>query len=195
MADTLTSNSITDADGSSGVITYPSPNDYGPGIERVAVDFVTPTTGGLGSTNSIYKLYRFKSTASLRAVQLRVVEQLDTGGSSATLLVDLGAYYSDSVTDGTNILDQGTQISANCFLAAHSFGTTADSVGSGLAKPGDYVIDGLLALDPNLLGSPLWEQAGLSADPGGMIDIVLAVHTAADAAQATPIGIVARWTV
>ena len=193
-ADTLKSNSITDLDGTNGVLTMPNPNDYGPGITWTQTDFVTPTTGGLGSTSSIYKMARLPSAACIKWMDLIAGAQLDTGGASASLLVDVGAYYSDSTTDGTTIANQGTSISANCFLAAHSFATTLDSVASGLAKPGDLQINALGSLNANLCGSPLWKQAGLTADPGGFIDIVVAVHTAANTAAATPFQLAVQFT-
>lgn len=195
-ADTLKGNGITNLDGSNGVITTNSPDGYGPGYDTVVSDWVTPTTGGLVSTSSTYRLVRLPSDAVLKNVTLRVKAKLDTGGASAAFLVDAGAYYSDSTTDGgpSNIANAGAVISANCFVAAKSFGTTADAVATGVASKGDFQIDGMSALDPNLLGSPLWKQAGLSADPGGFIDYVLAVHTAANTAQASNIGIVLEYT-
>jgi hypothetical protein len=38
-------------------------------------------------------------------------------------------------------------------------------------------IDAFSNLDANLRNSRLWAQVGLASDPGGYIDIVLAVHT------------------
>lgn len=207
-ADALKGNQITDLDAGTTSITVngvsyvvnngivnPNPNDYGPGGAFTQADFVTPTTGGLASTSSVYKMMRLPSTASLRALQLRAGAQLDTGAASATLTVDVGGYYSDSTTDSgpTDQLNSGTVISANALLAAHSFATTLDTVASGLAKPGDLIIDAMQTMNANLIGSPLWKQLGLTADPGGFIDLAVAVHAAANTAVATPFAMVADW--
>lgn len=194
VADALKGNGITNLDGSSGVITTNSPDAYGPGLTNVVADFVTPTTGGLADTTSTYKMVRLPSAVCLRELVLRAAARLDTGGASAAFLVDVGAYYSDSKTDGTVVANQGTSISANCFLAAHSFATTLDSVASGVAKPGDLIIDAMQGVNANLIGSPLWKQVGLTSDPGGFIDVVVAVHTAANTAAATPFAVEAWFT-
>jgi hypothetical protein len=65
-------------------------------------------------------------------------------------------------------------ISATCFVSNKAFGQS--SAGSE--------IDALSNLDANLRNSPLWAQVGLSTDPGGYIDIVLAVHTVASGTAA-----------
>ena len=88
--------------------------------------------------------------------------------------IDVGAYYSDSTIDGTPFALQGTLISANCFAAAQAFGQS--SAGSK--------IDLLSNLDANLRNSPLWAQVGLTTDPGGYIDIVIAVNTIASGTAA-----------
>lgn len=193
-AENLSSNSITGLNGTNGVITYPNPNGYGPSEVRYVSDFITPTTTGLADTGSTYRVLRLKSTVSLRELWLQAGGLLDTGGASAAFAVDVGAYYSNSTTDGTNQSPSTAYISVNCFCAAHSFATTSDGVTSGAASTGDRILNGLYSLNQNLIGSPLWKQAGLSADPGGFIDIVVAVHTAANAAGATPFSVTASYT-
>lgn len=202
--DTLKGNMITDLDAGTTSITvngvsyvvnngivFPNPNDYGPALPVVTNDFVTPTALGLAQVTSTYKMTRLPSTASICEATLFAAAQLDSGGASAALTVDVGAYYSDSVTDSgpTDQLNIGLVISANCFLANHSFATTLDTVASGLAKPGDLQVNAIQSMNANLIGSPLWKQAGLTSDPGGFIDIVVAVHTAANTGVATPFGL------
>ena len=161
-ADTLKSTSVTNLD-AFPVVTDTSGQGAG-GYLRAISDYVTPTTGGLGNTSSVYRMVRLPTQAIVKGGQLRTKTALDTGGSSASLTVDLGAYYSDAysaggIIDGTPIANSGNSISANCFVAAHSFGTTADSVSSGLAKPGDFIIDILSGLDSNLINQPLWKSS------------------------------------
>ena len=129
-------------------------------------DFVTMTSGGLASTASLYKMVRLHSQCTIKLARLFVKGGMD---SSTGLAIDLGAYYSDSINDGTPASLQGTLISANCFVSNVAFGQ------SGAGSD----INALSNLDANLRNSQLWQQVGLSSDPGGYIDIVLAVHTVA----------------
>lgn len=167
-ADTVKSASITTLDGATA--SPPAATQLTAGVGAAAEcidrsDYVTMTAGGLVSTSSTYKMVRLPTQAILKVARLFVKGGLD---SSTGLTVDLGAYYSDSTTDGTPPSLQGTQISANCFMAAVAFGQSG--AGSN--------VDALSNLDANLRTSPLWQQVGLTADPGGYIDIVLAVHAA-----------------
>lgn len=166
-ADTSKSASITTLDGATA--SPPAATQLTAGIGAAAEtinrsDYVTMTTGGLASTSSTYKMVRLPTQAVLKTARLFVKGGLD---SSTGLQVDLGAYYSDSTTDGTPAANQGTSISVNCFVAAQNFGQSG--AGSN--------IDALSNLDANLRTSPLWQQVGLTSDPGGYIDIVMAVHT------------------
>ncbi len=45
-------------------------------------------------------------------------------------------------------------------------------------------VNALSNLDANLRNSSLWAQVGLATDPGGYIDIVMAVHTVASGTAA-----------
>lgn len=195
--DTLKSAGITNLD--AFPVTVNTSGVAAQGYDKVISDFVTPTAAGLVSTLSTYRMVRVPSAAILKKLELRASSKLDTGGAAAALLVDVGAYYSDAysaggVIDGTPIANSGNSISANCFLAARSFATTADAVASGVASMGDFVIDALRSMDPNLINQPVWKQAGLTADPGGFIDIVWAVHTAANTASSQDVALVAHYT-
>ena len=167
MADTVKSASITSLDAAPQNTTTATTLTAGNGAAarmRNYSDFVAATTGGLASTSSTYKMLRLPTNAIIKKGNLFTKSGLD---SSTGLAVDLGAYYSDSTLDGTPAALQGTLISANCFVAAAAFGQS----GAGSS------INAVSNLDANLLKSPLWAQVGLTSDPGGYIDIVLAVHT------------------
>ena len=169
-ADTLKSTSITQLDTAWATRDPPSAGFGMPTHLSELEDYVSPTTGGLGNTSSTYKLLRLPSTTVLKSLNLETPAQLDSGSS---LLIDVGAYYSDAVDDGTAAANQGVLISANCFLAATAFG-------QGAAQR----LWSLTALSAAKRIQPLWQQVGLTSDPGGYIDIVLAVHTAAGTAVA-----------
>ena len=179
-ADTVKSASITTLDGAPQNATSPTQLTEGIGAAGRLVnhsDFVAATTGGLASTSSTYKMVRLPTSCILKSGELYTKSGLD---SSTGLAVDVGAFYSDSTIDGTPYSLQGTSISANCFAANQAFGQS--SAGSK--------IDLLSNLDASLRNSPLWSQVGLSTDPGGYIDIVVAVHTiASGTAAAGNIGI------
>jgi hypothetical protein len=168
MVDTVKSASITTLDGTTSqppASTQLTTGKGAAGVARIINDYVSATAAGLASTSSTYKAVRLPSQAMLKTLEISSIVGLD---SSTGLQIDVGAYYSDSTVDNTQPSLQGVLISANCFAAAVNFANS--SVGQKL--------DGLQSLDPNLRTSALWQQVGLSADPGGYIDIVLAVHTA-----------------
>lgn len=170
-ADALSSGSITNLDASPVVA-----NTSGAGApyhSRVYRDFVTPTTGGLVSTSSKYKMVRLPMYAKLEEIILNADANLD---SSTGLVLDVGAYYSDSTTDGTPTALQGTVISVNCFAALLTFQSAfkfvhADTAWTAAKRQ-----------------QPLWQALGLTANavtgapPGGFVDVVVAVHTVATTA-------------
>jgi hypothetical protein len=179
-ADTLKSASITTLDGaaSNGTTTTQLTAGVGAaGREHNHSDYVAATAAGLADTTSTYKMVRLPTSAIIKSASLYTKAALDSNGSP-TLAVDLGAYYSDSTIDGTPASLQGTSISASCFVSNKTFG-------SGTALN----IDAVSNLNANLRNSPLWKQVGLSADPGGYIDLVLAVHTGAATGVAGNIGL------
>jgi hypothetical protein len=180
-ADTLSSASITNLDTIPFVAN--NPGEGGSGYLRDVSDYVTPTTGGLASTSSIYKMVRLPTGAKLKKLQLFCTSVLDSN-ASPTLAVDVGAYYSDSTIDGTPVADQGVSISAACFLSNVAFGAATTKS-----------VDALQALSPQKRNEPLWQAVGLAADPGGFIDIVVAVHAAAATAASQQMGIDAQYVV
>ncbi len=173
-ADTVKSASITVLDGAPQNATSPTQLNEGVGAAgrlNDHSDFVAMTAGGLASTSSTYKMVRLPTTCHIKLARLFTKAGLD---SSTGLAVNLGAYYSDSTQDGTPASLQGTLISATCFMSAVAFGRSA--AGSE--------VDALSNLDANLRNSQLWAQVGLATDPGGYIDIVLAVQTVASGTAA-----------
>jgi hypothetical protein len=173
-ADIVKSASITTLDGAPQNSTSPTQLTEGVGAAGRVVnhsDFVAATTGGLASTSSIYKMVRLPTQCILKFAELYTKSGLD---SSTGLKVDIGAFYSDSTIDGTPFSLQGTSISANCFAAAVAFAQSSAG----------QKIDALSNLDANLRNSPLWAQVGLTTDPGGYIDIVVAVNTIASGTAA-----------
>lgn len=176
-ADTLKSASITNLDAVPA--TKNTAGEGGLGYVKNITDYSTPTAGGLASTSSVYKLVRVKSTAKLKLAELVTDAALDTN-VTPTLAADIGVYYSDATNDGTQAALQGTSISANALVANQKFGAATT-----------LNIDALSNFSLVKRNQPLWQALGLSSDPGGYFDIVLAIHAvAATAAAGGNVGIV-----
>lgn len=178
MSDTLKSVSITNLD---AVPIVPNATGVGAvGYLKNVSDFITPTGAGLQLTTSTYKMLRVPTTIKLKALTMAADGALDT---STGLALDVGAYYSDSKNDGTAVANQGVLISAACFSAINiAFRSSAH------AKTD--VLDALAVAKRN---QPLWKAVGLASDPGGNIDIVVAVHTAATTGGIAPFNLSADY--
>jgi len=173
-ADSVKSASITVLDGAPQNATSPTQLTEGSGaVGRLNnhSDYVAATAAGLVDTGSKYKMVRLPTQCIVKSIEVFSSAGLD---SSTGLKIDIGAYYSDSTQDGTPASLQGTAIDVDCFLAATAFGQS----GAGSR------ISGIANLDANLLNAQLWEQVGLASDPGGYIDVVLAVQTVASGTAA-----------
>ncbi len=168
-ADTVKSLSITAYDAAPQNATTSTSLVEGlgaPGRRIDHSDYVVVTAGGLASTSSTYKAVRLATTSVVKSITLYTSAGMD---SSTGLKLNVGTYYSDSTIDGTPASLQGTLISATTFMSATAFAQSG--AGSRIA--------GMTNINANLINSPLWAQCGLSTDPGGYIDVVLAVQTVA----------------
>lgn len=164
VADTVKSASITNLDGTTVLMN--TAGEGGPALTRMLSDYAAATAAGLADTTSTYRILRLPSNVVMQDLTVFTKAGLD---SSTGLAIDVGAYYSDSPNeDGTAPSNSGAAISTNCFLSNTAFGQS--SAGSNL--------NALANLDANLRTSQLWKQVGLTSDPGGFIDVVVAVHTA-----------------
>lgn len=114
-----------------------------------AVGYVTAAAAD--DTASRYRVVALPSNAVVRAVYLSSVAQ---GGSAA---VDVGVYRAT--------VDGGASVSAALF-------GSAVSVVSVVSR--SDVTNESTTYTPALREQPLWQAAGLSADPGGELDIVIA---------------------
>lgn len=115
-------------------------------------DFVTTTSGvTVGST---YRMARVRSDCKVK--HIRVEGDAMTQGP-----FDIGLYYADG---GNSAVPAGTVIDADFFGSAVSF-ASAVGITDVTNESGNYKGD-----ERN---KELWDAVGLSADPGGMFDIVL----------------------
>lgn len=170
--DLLKSASITNLDASPVVSNTSGVGATGPLVN--ISDYVTPTAAGLADTTSKYKVLRVNFSAKLKALSLAITAAIET---STGLALNVGAYYSDSTVDGTPVALQGTAISVNCFASAlTSFRSSA------LGR-----FDALGAFSIPNRNKPLWQALGLASNPGGSVDIVVAVQAAATGAASVPL--------
>lgn len=164
------------SNGLGGPIAIPTSGEGSSGKLQDISDYVTPTAAGLADTTSKYKLVRVSPEIKLKELKLAITAAIET---STGLALNVGAYYSDSTVDGTPAALQGTAISVNCFGAA-LIGFRSSALGP---------VDALTAFSVVKRNQRLWEALGLSTNPGGNIDVVLAVQAAATGAVSVPIGV------
>jgi hypothetical protein len=169
-ADTLKAAGITNLD-ASPIVANTSGLPGAQFVTKHLADSVTPTTGGLADTTSTYRMVRLPANVYLKHVNIYVDSALDTGGGSAALAFDVGGYYSDSTVDGTLVANQGLVINNNIIADGYALKGSTSALAIEAGK--------WTELKRN---QPLWKALGLSSDPGGQIDIVLTVETAANTA-------------
>lgn len=181
-ADTLSSQSIINLDAATSPyqIVANTTGVGAPAAVRESSDYVSNTALGLQDTSSKYKMVRLPLYAKVKGLRLSADARPDSGTG---LVVDVGAYWSDSQYDGTPASLQGTAICTTAFASSVAFNSSFREVDVGAAWS---------VANQNL---PLWQALGLSANsisgapPAGFIDIVVAVHTAATTGAATKIGL------
>lgn len=160
----------------------PDTGQGAPGELKQLNDYVALTTGQLGSTSTKAQIIRLPSTCKLKSLTLSSSVQLDGGSGSPALAFNVGAYYSDAPMPGTatntnvgnSYVQDGTAPSnAGTVISATSFASAVNAHAAALSK----VQVGFV--DPAKTNQPLWQALGISADPGGYIDVVVAVSVAA----------------
>lgn len=176
---TVTSPGVTALD--TVPVLRPDAGEGAPGELKSVNDYVALSTANAASTSTKLQMLRLPSTVKLKHLFLTGSVDFDSS-TGAALALDVGAYYGDGpsatnvagtpVQDGTQASLAGTVISATAFrstFTAHDVILSNSEVGFA---------------DPAKTKQPLWQALGLSSDPGGFIDVVVAVHTAAAGTQA-----------
>lgn len=149
----LKSTPITDWDASP--VVRLAPGAGGHGRMRVGYGSVTATTGM--ASGSTYRMVRLKSNQ----VVVRLYAWLDA--SVTTFTCDIGVYYSTSTTDGTPAAHTGASVSTGLFGTAVALASIV-TMTEYTTESGTYTAAKRI--------QPLWQAGGLSADPGGYLDIV-----------------------
>ncbi len=153
-------------------VIVPSAGKGAPGKNVEQSDFILTTTAGTADTGSTYNLVRVPWTAKLKKLYVGAGAGGVVLDTSTGLALDVGAYYTDSKVEG--LIDpslSGTAVDVDVFAAA------SVSFRSSARGPIDVLNQGTFtAANKN---QELWAGLGLSSNPGGFCDIVVAIHTAA----------------
>ena len=117
------------------------------------------TTGAANDAGTKYIMLRVKSDVKVKDVDI------ESAAQGASMAVDVGVWYADDVRylSPGNALLAGTVIS-QAFFASAVVLTSAVAITNVTNESGTYTID--------KRGQPLWQAAGLAANPGGYFDIV-----------------------
>jgi hypothetical protein len=140
----------------------PNPAGLDGGVIRSKQALVAVANGD--SATSTLRLFRLPSCAYVRDLDLT---SADIGTTTAA---DVGLYYPTTHSNG------GTVIDVDAFASAVSLSGGAISLSTARFESGAAA-----GLYTNY-NKRLWEQAGLTSDPGGEFDVVLTLTGAADAA-------------
>lgn len=132
------------------------------------------------SADATYQLVRLPSTAIVKEVFFESEAQ----GAGA---FDVGLYYA---TDGSSPLAVSSLLAAAA-IDQDFFATVIDCA-SAVKKTN--ITDESAVYTLNERSMPLWQAAGLTADPGGNFDIVATVKTTAVTTGTGKLGIGVFWT-
>ncbi len=173
----LKSTSITNLDANPVVAN--TAGKGAPAPQLVQSEFVTVSAAA--STTSTYRLIRVPTTVKLKELIL----ESEAMGAGA---INISAYYSDSTTDGTSAANRGLIVptTGDQFFASDIDLTSAQNNVQVMNESGN---NGLA--NRNL---PFWQALGLTADPGGFLDIVAVVHTTAITTGAAKLGLRLSYT-
>lgn len=153
----LKSTLITNLDASP--VTIGTRGARAPGKLNEIGDYVTVSAAmAAGST---YKLVRIPSNCKVKSL---IFESQAQGAGK----FNVGLYYSDSTNDGTKQSLAGTALDDDFF---------ATDIDCASAVTPTEIVNESTTYSLDKRNQPIWQAAGLSADPGGFFDIVATVHT------------------
>lgn len=166
-AEALKSTQVTNLDSLPPVAN--TAGESGVGSLRCLTQSVSPTNGA--SIGSTYRVLRLPSNAKVKHVLA------DTANTAGLGSYNVGLAYSDAplVTspDGTPPAVAGSVVNATLFASAWSASAVAEATDI-TQQSGTITGAGQ--------NQPLWQAAGLTADPGGFMDVLLTSTVAPTAA-------------
>ncbi|HZR03621.1 MAG TPA: hypothetical protein VFA81_10670 [Burkholderiales bacterium] len=208
MAENLKSNPVTNLDAS--VIVVGTSGEGATGYEKALSDYVSPTSSA--AQWSTYRLSRFPTNAKVKHVWT-YLSGIDTttGTTAVAATLDFNVAFSDSTTDGTQAVLQGTIPSSKldgtslAFVSGTGYSTAYNSTGTGNKMFGSGIVVSTAALiteltfknsfTPPMREDDLWNSFGFvnaqgtAQDPGGKFDIFVVQATALTKATAGVIGV------
>jgi hypothetical protein len=145
--------------------TGQSASGYGAeGFQKEVNAVISPTNGA--TVGSVYQFARVPSNATIKHIRSVVTGTVGVSGFSA----DVTIAYADAADSPQLGQPEATVVTAALFAAAHDF--HGDTVGVPVELT---FLNQAAGKYGTLVGmnQPLWQAAGLAADPGGYFDIVL----------------------
>lgn len=172
----LKSASVTNLDATPQV--FNATGKGGEGYLKSAADYFVPSAAA--STTSTYRAVRVPTNAKMQSLMFESEAQ---GAGKFNLSV----YYSDDARDGTAAANLGLIVPTT----GDSFFASDIDCASAVQKA-DYINESGNNPAQNR-NKPLWQALGLTADPGGMFDIVAVAHTTAITTGTGKVGVEARF--
>ena len=154
---------------------------------RVWSDTIAAGTGDIDD-DDILMMAEIPSNAKIKSIKL-YNDDLDSGGSPA-LVTDVGIYNGNvkfNDTDGS-----ATAYAAEAVIDRNCYGTVM-TVLQAAVTAGTEVRYETLGIET--VGNFMWEDAGLTSDPGKMLRIALTIETVAATAAAGDITMVVEYIV
>jgi len=154
---------------------------------RVWSDTIAAGTGDIDD-NDILMMAEIPSNAKIKSIKL-YNDDLDSGGSPA-LVTDVGIYNGNvkfNDTDGS-----ATAYAAEAVIDRNCYGTVM-TVLQAAVTAGTEVRYETLGIET--VGNFMWEDGGLTSDPGRMLRIALTIETVAATAAAGDITMVVEYIV
>ena len=157
------------------------------GKVRVWSDTIAAGTGDIDD-NDIIMMAEIPSNAKIKSIML-YNDDLDSNGSPA-LVTDVGVYNGSvkfNDTDGS-----ATAYAAEGVIDRDCYGTVSTVLQGAVTAGTEFRYE---TLGIETVGNYMWEDAGLTSDPGRMLRIALTIETVAATAAAGDISIVVEYIV
>ena len=144
------------------------------GRARAVGGYVTAVAADAALTT--YQLARVPTTAKVK----EVLFESEAQGAGK---VQLGVYFSTSLTDGTSASNQNSDGSPKVVTSSGSTSQvnffSGDIDCASAVTQAAYTYSGTALNTLDLRQKKLWDACGLTSDPGGYFDVVATVHTTA----------------
>ena len=154
---------------------------------RVWSDTIAAGTGDIDD-DDILMMAEIPSNAKIKSIKL-YNDDLDSGGSPA-LVTDGGIYNGNGLFNDTD--GSATAYAAEAVIDRNCYGTVMTVLQAGVTAGTEVRYE---TLGIETVGNFMWEDAGLTSDPGKMLRIALTIETVAATAAAGDITMVVEYIV